>query len=105
MLRLAVPVLAEEMLTILVGYTDWDSYQLSWIDFMYMWEQDRTKQWVRLDEQFSRNYKFGDWNRVVSWMGLFKERESCPKVGEYFGKLNIANGVLWPKKVYQLQRP
>lgn len=68
-------------------FPDWDEFQLDWAEFGLVADKN-VNEWVaRLDRQFERGYKPGDFARVMRWMRLLSAHRS--KVQEYYHKINF----------------
>jgi tetratricopeptide (TPR) repeat protein len=65
-----------------------DGYQLALAGYHRIWEKDDRKWFERVDRQFQRNFKPGDFGRVIRWMNIYSSIKS--KVQEYYGKLDFA---------------
>lgn len=65
-----------------------DDVQLDWIAWARHADGDTLKWTQRMDQQFERNYKPGDYGRIMQWMNYFAHDKS--KVREYYGKLDFA---------------
>ena len=65
-----------------------DEFQIDLADFKRAYEGDVSTWTSRLDQQFAKNQKEGDYGRVVRWISVFHEQKN--KVQEYYGKLDFA---------------
>lgn len=68
-------------------FLDWDDYQLDIAAFHLAHERDSAKWIQRVDEQFKRNQKDGDYGRIVRWCGLFAHHKA--KLMEYYNTLKF----------------
>ena len=68
-------------------FPDWDDYQIDLAGLKLAYEKDLGKWMQRLDRQFARGQKAGDYARIVRWMGLFAHHKT--KVTEYYNKLRF----------------
>jgi TolA-binding protein len=67
---------------------DNDDFQIDYIDFRFIEENDLTRRAKRLDAQFEKYQKPGDYARIVRWLGLYKGNKA--KLNEYYSKLDLA---------------
>jgi len=68
-------------------FPEWDTYQIHVANMRYAHEEDRTKWGARLDAQFEKYQKEGDWNRIMEWIKLYKGFPQ--KVDQYFRKITV----------------
>ncbi|HPD15304.1 MAG TPA: tetratricopeptide repeat protein [Planctomycetota bacterium] len=66
-------------------FADWDHYQIELANFKLAFERDPAQWIARLDAQFERGQKPGDYARIVRWIALFAQHKA--KVMDYYGKL------------------
>ena len=66
-------------------YPDWDDFQINLARYLLEYEGDEKKWMERLDKQFDRYQKAGDYDRAIKWIGVYASHR--PKVGEYYAKL------------------
>ncbi|MFP4105111.1 MAG: tetratricopeptide repeat protein [Phycisphaerae bacterium] len=69
-------------------FPQWDDYQIALANYKRQYEKDTGKWMQRLDEQFKRTHKEGDYAHVVKWIRLFHEQK--PKVMQYYGMLDFS---------------
>ena len=69
-------------------FGDWDSFQIDLAKYRLVHEKDPAKWQERLDGQFARYQKAGDYDRVLAWIGVYAKR--IKKVKQYYTKLNFA---------------
>ncbi len=68
-------------------FEDNDDYQLQLANFHRNYERD-TARWIeRLDKQFERGFKEGDFNRIIRWIRLFAGNRG--KVDQYYNKIDF----------------
>lgn len=69
-----------------------EDYQIALAKLHYGADRDRTKLAERLDAQFEKGQKKGDWRRVLKWVRAYKG--NWTKTREYVGKLDFeATGI------------
>jgi len=68
-------------------FPEWDTYQIHVANLRYAHEEDRTKWGARLDAQFEKYQKEGDWNRIMQWIKLYTAFPQ--KVDQYFRKIKV----------------
>ncbi len=68
-------------------FPDHDSYQIEVTRFHLLADGDEAAWTKRLDEQFARGQKPGDWGRIVRWIGLFSRHPD--KAMAYYEKLDF----------------
>ena len=68
-------------------YPDSDDYQIAMARLQYGADRDRTKLAERLDAQFQKGQKEGDWRRVLKWVQAFKG--NWTKTREYAAMLDF----------------
>lgn len=66
----------------------WDDYHKNVADYHLAHEGDRTKWFQRLDAQFARNQKPGDFKRVIQWIRYYEDHKG--KVDEYYKKIDFS---------------
>lgn len=66
-------------------FADWDHYQIELANFKLVVERDPAQWIARLDAQFERGQKPGDYARIVRWIALFAQHKA--KVMDYYAKL------------------
>jgi len=77
----------EHWIAILQGkYPDSDDFQIALATLQYKADRDRTKFAQRLDQQFQKHQKKGDFKRVLKWIGAY--RGNWTKTREYAAMLD-----------------
>jgi len=66
-------------------FPDWDSFQIDIAGLTRVYEKDDARWMERLDAQFQRYQKPGDYDRVVCWLRLYARRK--PKMTHYYNML------------------
>lgn len=84
---------------------DWDLFQVNLNEIKFLDDKDGLKWVERTDAQFKANHKPGDWDRVINWMRIYRERKE--KAQEYynmadFAKMNNETIVEFMKVVYEV---
>lgn len=69
-------------------FPDNDDFQIDYIDFRYVQENNLGKRVQRLDAQFAKYQKPDDTARIIKWLNLFMENKA--KIDEYYSKLDLA---------------
>jgi len=69
-------------------FGDWDDYQIDLAWFRLQHERDGNRWIERLDQQFERYQKPGDWSRIIRWIRIFGRKMG--KVRQYYEKLDFA---------------
>lgn len=69
-------------------FPDWDDYQIALAAFQLAVDKDPAKWAARLDEQFSKYQKDGDYGRIIRWIDVYHKQKN--KVEEYYAKLDFA---------------
>jgi len=67
-------------------FPEWDDFQIDLATARYRADRDREKWTARLDEQFQKRHKKGDWARVLKWVKVYKNQWS--KIREYAVKVD-----------------
>lgn len=65
-----------------------DDFQIDWAYFRKMVDLNETAWMSRLDQQYVKFQKDGDYSRTVKWIAAYREQKS--KVNEYYGRLDFA---------------
>ncbi|NQT92273.1 MAG: tetratricopeptide repeat protein [Lentisphaerae bacterium] len=68
-------------------FPEWDDYQINYINIRYAHEEDRTLWGKRLDAQFEKYQKEGNWDRIMQWIKMYKAFPQ--KVDQYFQKITV----------------
>lgn len=69
-------------------FEDHDDYQIDLADFHLKYERDAARWMARLDQQFQRGFKAGDFNRIIKWIGLYSSHPA--KIEEYYKKIDFS---------------
>ncbi len=69
-------------------FPDFDDFQIDLANFKRAHEKDLAKWFQRLDGQFARYQKAGDYGRVLRWIEMYSAHKN--KVKEYYAKLDFA---------------
>jgi TolA-binding protein len=78
----------ENWIGILDGkYPDSDDFQIALANLQYKADRDRAKLAERLDGQFQKHHKKGDWKRVLKWIRAY--RGNWTKTREYAAMLDF----------------
>jgi TolA-binding protein len=69
-------------------FDDWDDYQIK-LDEIKLLDDQNPKKWAeRLDAQFTKYQKPGNWDRVIKWMYLYRAKPE--KAQEYYNLSDYA---------------
>jgi tetratricopeptide (TPR) repeat protein len=81
-------------------FAEWDDFQIDVAHFKRAYERDVAKWMKRLDDQFSRYQKPGDYARIVKWISVYRGHKS--KVMQYYNKLTF--GKMTNRQIIDLMR-
>ena len=73
-------------------FPEWDDYRILASRFRFMADGNKAQHWARLDEQFRKYDKPGDWQRLSKWLGAYRDEKE--KLDLYlaridYGKLDL----------------
>ena len=69
-------------------FPEWDDYQLDAANYQFAADGDATRFASRMDDQFTKYQKDGDYARVVKWIQAYATQKN--KVQEYYAKLDFS---------------
>ena len=81
-------------------FPDWDGFQIDLADFRRVCEKDPAKWFSRLDGQFKKYQKPGDYGRVLRWISIYGPHKK--KVKEYYAKLSF--GKMTNDQIFSLMK-
>jgi hypothetical protein len=69
-------------------HPDWDHFQIHWATYSFHADGNQAQRIARLEQQFSRGWKDGDWDRVIKWINELSRANASKKALEYAKKID-----------------